>query len=51
MVDIKSLNVGVMPKSKKLQQIPCTVVLHDKGGTVQRAGFQLPGDRLRLLHS
>ena len=29
--------------------LPCKVVLYDKGGTIQRAGCQLPGDRLRWL--
>ena len=27
-----------------------TVVLYDKEGTIQRAGCQLPDDRLRWLH-
>ena len=33
-----------------MQLIPCTVALYDKEGTIQRAGCQLPGDRLRWLH-
>ena len=35
---------------KKAQLIPCTVVFYDKYGTIQRAGCQLPRDRLRWLH-
>ena len=35
---------------KQAQLIPCTVVLYDKGGTIQRAGCQLPGDRLKWLN-
>ena len=36
---MKKLKVGGMPwPEKKAQLIPCTVVLCDKGGTIQRAG-------------
>ena len=46
----KRVKVGGMPSPKQAELIPCTVVLYDKEGTIQRAGCQLPGDRLRWLH-
>ena len=30
--------------------VQCTVVLYDKEGTIQQAGCQLSGGRLRWLH-
>ena len=45
---LKVVRIAFDPKQAQL--IPCTVALYDKGGTIQRAGCQLSGDKLRWLN-
>ena len=35
---LERVTVGGMPRPKQTQLIPCTIVLFNKGSTIQRAG-------------
>ena len=49
MVDIKKVESrGNALAQKQLQLIPCTMVLYDKGGTIQRAGCLVTGCQIKV---